>query len=153
MDRLEEIIKEQMTRAWWDLLQEDLTQEPPRMEHLKMILGEIHHTLCSFVPNLTDTHIAIKRDLLDSPPTVELQGKALYWIEKFQSPQWDSYTRKWKKELPEDTVGFLKKYYYHLDRVQKEVKEYREKLRRGEDLFRPPKPPTSLSDINMKTGR
>lgn len=147
MDDLKERIELQMKRAWWDLLEEEINSDPPKWDHLKLVLSEIHHILCSLIPNLPDIHVKIHNDLFNYPPTVELQKKALYWIKKFQAPKWDSYTREWEKQLPENTITFLKEYYMHIDRVQAEVKEYRKNYTNTKQ------PPKDLSEIKMRTGR
>ena len=128
-DELRNRIVLQMKRAWWSLLEEELNSTPPKWDHLKVVLREIYQLLCSLVPHRGDIHEKIHEDLFQTPPSVVLQERALYWIKKFQSPQWDSYVTEWEKRIPEDTIIFLKEYYMHLDRVKQEVDEYREQMR------------------------
>jgi hypothetical protein len=143
MDNLREQVELEMKRAWWDILKEEIYSQPPKFEQLKLILGEIHHILCSLVPHRPDIHEKIYNDFFISEPTEELQYQALKWIKKFQAPLWDSYTSEWEKRIPEDTITFLKEYYMHLDRVHEEVKE----------LMKNNTKPKDLSEIKLKTGR
>ena len=141
-DRLELELK----RAWWTLLDEELKATPPKWDHLKVVLKELHEILCSLVPNRWDIHEKIYEDLLETPPTVVLQERALYWIKRLQSPHWDSYVTEWEKRLPEDTIVFLKEYYIHLDTVKQDVEDYKEKMRSPQTV-------NGIGNIRMRTGR
>uniref|UniRef100_A0A6C0FCT0 Uncharacterized protein n=1 Tax=viral metagenome TaxID=1070528 RepID=A0A6C0FCT0_9ZZZZ len=124
-------IQEQMYKAFFDLLEEDASSE--KLIHITKLLDEIKVILKSFVPSRLDIHSQIDQTITN--PTWDVQEKLVSWIEKFQSPQHDKMTSKWKKELPTNISTFLKQYYQHLEVVNKEVYEARTKLANGENLF------------------
>lgn len=118
---MEQQIKEQFEKAFFDLLDQD---GPNSLEHLRTLLTEITEILCSFVPNRTDIHEKIIEDLKD-PINWDIQCKLLFWIEKFQAPVYDQVTQNWKKKCPEPIGQFLKKYYEHIEKVNRQIQEYK----------------------------
>jgi len=149
---MEAQLKQQMTKAFWDLLEEETSIPRDNYPRTQVLLEEIIHMLCNFVPNRKDIHEKIKTDLVGI--SWELQSKLIGWIEKFQAPIHDKITRGWSKR--NFTISqFLKLYYSHLDVVHKEVSKSRQKLVNGENLFKPDVPETFTSNVpkNIKTGR
>lgn len=126
MEKLEEQIREQYERAFWDLVDRD----PPDVEHIRKLIDEIIDILCNFVPSRTDIHKLI-RDDLSGEVDWSLQEKLIKWSERFQAPIYDQITQKWKKNLPEKLSDFLKKYYEHLEKINKQVWEERKKISQG----------------------
>lgn len=124
MEKLEEQIKETYMKAFWDKLDED----PVDMEHLGKLLEEIVGALCSFVPSRTDIHQMIRQDLLSGEVDWHLQEKLLTWAARFQAPIYDQVTDKWKKRLPEKLSDFLREYYQHLEKINKQVWQERKKI-------------------------
>jgi uncharacterized coiled-coil DUF342 family protein len=120
---MEEQIKEQYEKAFWDLLD----QEPPNMEHIGKILDEIKQILYSFVPRRVDLHHKINNDL-SGEIEWDFQHKLLAWVEKFQAPAYDQFTQSWRKRLPQKLSEFLKKYYEHLKKIRKEIDQYHQKV-------------------------
>ena len=150
---MEKQIRENMQRAFWDLLEEDLKQDPPNTTHLKKLLSEIIGILCSFVPSRSDIH-KLMRDELDGEITWNFQGKLLDWISKFQPPVYDEEINKWKRECPQPISKFLPRYYDHIDRVSKDINKYRQRLESGKPLVDPPDVSGSNGvPDNMKSGR
>ena len=129
MEKLEEQIKEQYQKAFWDLVDRD----PPDLEHIRKLLDEIVNALCGFVPSRADIHAMIRKDL-EGVPDWNLQIKLIKWAERFQAPIYDQVTEKWKKNLPEKLSDFLKKYYEHLEKINKQVWEERKKIAQGPQL-------------------
>jgi len=136
---MEDQIREQYEKAFWDMLDQD----PPDTTHLAKILEEIKQILYSFVPNRVDLHHAINNDM-EGPVEWDFQLKLINWVEKFQAPVYDQMTQGWKKRVPEKLSQFLKKYYEHLKNVQKGIEE-----------FKNPSPTTGRRGVpdNLATGR
>ena len=148
---MENQIKEQMEKAFWDLLEEETSVPRDNYPRAQALLEEIISILCSLVPNRKVTHDLIKKDLCGI--SWDLQRKLLGWIEKFQAPVHDKTTQDLsKKNL---TISeLLKIYYAHLELVHKEVFESRKRLANGENLFQPEKPESMNGvPINIKTGK
>ena len=102
---MEEQIKEQYEKAFWDLLDND----PPNIQHVEKILDEIKQILYSFVPNR------------------EFQTKLMVWAERLQAPIYDQITQSWKRKLPQKLSEFLKNYYEHLSTIRKGIAEHHKK--------------------------
>ena len=110
---------------------------------MEKILEELYTNLCMLVPSRTDIHERMRSDLFGHGEEVvavswDTQRKLVEWVEKFQAPIYDQKTREWKQTFPEPNIElFLGQYYTHLETVFNEVREAREKLSRGENLFVP----------------
>ena len=143
---MEKQIEEQFKKAFFDILNDD---GPESYDYLRKLLNEIVEKLCLFVPSRQDIHQKIREDL-GGEIGWNIQDKLISWIEKFQAPIHDRKTRSWKEEGPKPVGDFLKMYYEHVDLVSKEVKETREALARGENIFNPV---TGEMPTNMKTGK
>tara|TARA_R110002096_G_scaffold249995_2_gene442378 strand:+ start:200 stop:595 length:396 start_codon:yes stop_codon:yes gene_type:complete len=131
---MEEQIKEQYEKAFWDLLDND----PPNIQHVEKILDEIKQILYSFVPNRPDIHHRINDDLSGGVDW-EFQTKLMVWAERLQAPIYDQITQSWKRKLPQKLSEFLKNYYEHLSTIRKGIAEHHKK--------------SSGSGITMRTGR
>jgi hypothetical protein len=128
MEGLEKQIRETYEKAFWDLVDQD----PPDVEHIGKLLEEIIGILCNFVPSRTDIHTMIREDL--ASVDWDLQSKLLKWAERFQAPIYDQVTESWRRKLPEKLSVFLKKYYEHLEKINKQIWEERSKLAKGPQL-------------------
>ena len=128
MEGLEKQVRETYERAFWDLVDKD----PPDVEHIGKLLEEIIGILCNFVPSRTDIHAMIREDL--ASVDWELQTKLLKWAERFQAPIYDQVTESWRRKLPEKLSIFLKKYYEHLEKINKQLWEERRKMTQGPQL-------------------
>ena len=120
---MEDQIKEQMHKAFFDLLDQE-GAESESDTHLRALLNEIIDTLCGFVPSRTDVHEKIKEDLAGEIGW-DLQTKLLGWIEKLQAPIYDQVTSDWKKKCPEPIGHFLKKYYAHMEKVNRQIQDHK----------------------------
>ena len=118
---MEQQIKEQFEKAFFDLLDQDGSESH---DHLRALITEISDTLCGFVPNRADIHEKIREDL-GKEIDWDVQQKLLEWVEKFQAPIYDQVTRDWKRKCPEPIGRFLKKYYEHLEKVSRQINEYK----------------------------
>ena len=129
MEKLEEQIREQYQKAFWDLVDRD----PPDTEHIRKLVDELRDVLCNFVPSRVDIHRLIHKDL-NGEVDWTLQEKLIKWAEMFQAPIYDQVTPQWKKNLPEKLSDFLKKYYEHLEKINKQVWAERKKIADGPQL-------------------
>jgi len=146
-------ISEQMHKAFWDLLEDDLNRDPPVTTHLKKLLGEIIGILCSFVPSRLDIHKLI-RDDLDGEITWNFQVKLLDWVAKFQPPAYDEDVKKWRSVCPQPISKFLPRYYEHIKQISKDINKYRQRIESGKPLVDPPDVSGSNGvPDNMKSGR
>jgi len=137
---MEEQIREQMTRAFWDLVDQD----PPNVEHIGKLLEEIKQRLYGLVPSKPAIHHAINTDLPSDDIQWDLQERLLDWIMRLQAPIHDQNTKQWKRNVPEKLSDFIRKYHEHLDVVYKDIETYKN----------PPKV-TGTNGVpdNLRTGR
>ena len=126
MEKLEAQIREQYQKAFWDLVDQD----PPDTDHIRKLVDELEGVLCAFVPSRVDIHRLIHEDL-GGEIDWSLQTKLIKWAEMFQAPLYDQITQKWKRNLPEKLSEFLKKYYEHLETINKQVWNERKKIADG----------------------
>ena len=129
---MEEQIKNMFQRAFWDKLDADISNN--NLEHTTILVNEIKDTLKSLIPNRTDVHDMIDNDI-SNEISWDTQEKLVSWVEKFQAPVHDKFTRQLKTKLPLKLSEFLKTYYEHITIVHKEVFEYRKKLANNENIF------------------
>ena len=164
MDDLNERVTIQCKKAFFDLLKEDLDQDPPQTERIMILLREIVDGLCKFVPSKKDIHELIKKDILcdeispDTMPQIILH--MINWIEKFQSISDDTITNEWRSRFKQATdysqfiIDFLQEYYIHVEKVYKEVWEARKRLIQGENIIPPEHRSQGKNGVpfNMRTG-
>lgn len=156
LETLEEQIRIQMTKAFWDIIDEDMAKVPPNFRHLQKLVKEIEEILCSFVPQRRDLHEKIKQSLkLGENEQIDwkLATTLTQWVEQFQSPSKDSITKSWKGRNFKSVVEFLKVFYYHLAEVQKEIHDFRTSI-----LNTPNHHNSNINDVSscpthMRTGR
>ena len=166
LDNLNEELKTQCTKAYFDLIEEDLRKEPPVTEHVKSVITDIVTALKRFVPSRTDLHDEIERgiphDTVDATTMHVIVTQLVHWIEQFQPPAYDAVTKQWVQtfqsttDYPAFLSTFLKEYLEHTEKVYKEVWECRVRLTKGEDMV----PPARRKKVegsngvptNMRTG-
>tara|TARA_B110000208_G_scaffold183846_1_gene236982 strand:- start:578 stop:1075 length:498 start_codon:yes stop_codon:yes gene_type:complete len=165
MEELKNQINEQMHKAFFDKLTTDFNSNPPKTDHIKILISELYDKLCKFIPSKKKIHDKIKQDLLihtiglDTMPIIVLS--LIKWIESFQAPYHDKKTNIWKKQLhtcdncTNYLIQFLKEYYQHLEITFKELCDARYRLINGDSLIPPEHRPSinNISDIRMKSGR
>ena len=165
IDNLENTIKIQMRRAFFDKLAKDFNETPPNTNHISKLVSELSDALCKFVPSKTKIHERIKKDLLldnislNTMPNIVMS--LIKWIRMFQAPIHDKKTDLWKKQFTECEnctnflIEFLKEYYNHLELLHKEVYEARKRLANGESAIplEHRNVVNNLADIKFKTGR
>ena len=126
---MEQQIRDAYEKAFWDMVDQD----PPNVEHIRKLIDEIIEILCKFVPSRPDIHQLI-RDDLSGEVTWSIQERLLIWAERFQAPLYDNMTQSWKRKLPQKLSEFLKKYYEHLESINRQIWEERKKIASGPQL-------------------
>ena len=165
-EKIEEQIKTQYTKAFFDMILEDLSQEPSKLDHITSLVKELVDGLCKFIPSRKEAHEKIKEEILlevniNNMPYI-IFG-LINWIEKFQAPAYDKVTRKWREEFKSCTnynefiVKFLREYYEHAEKMYKELWEARKRLLNNENIVPPEHRPVvkgknGIPDV-MKSGR
>tara|TARA_Y100000816_G_C26098826_1_gene581979 strand:+ start:1018 stop:1521 length:504 start_codon:yes stop_codon:yes gene_type:complete len=166
MESIKVRLETQFKKAFFNKVKEDLSKQPPDVEHMKVIIEELVNGLCKFVPNKPEIHQFIKDDILVENIGVETMSliidRLIHWVEQFQAPAHDLVTKSWRdnyknaKNYAEFISLFLEEYYYHTEMVYKETWEARKRLANGESAV-PPEHRISNSGKNgipdnMKTG-
>ena len=126
---MEQQIREAYEKAFWDMVDQD----PPDVEHVRKLIDEVADILCNFVPSRTDIHELIRQDL-GGVVDWHIQEKILIWVKRFQAPIYDQVTDRWKKNLPEKLSEFLKKLYEHLEKINRQVWEERQRIASGPSM-------------------
>ena len=134
---MEEQIREQMHKAFWDKLEEDVNNND--LIHVNILLREILYKMCELIPNRPDIHRNMHDEFVGEI-SWDTRIKLINWIEKLQAPIYDQMTNKWKKEN-ENISQFLKRFYEHVLKIKNEVEKYKNPNSHGNNV------PT-----NMKTG-
>lgn len=119
-----------MMKAFWDLLDEDMREEPPRMNHVSVLLNEIIGILKGFVPNRVDIHTAIDKDF-EGDINWEMQSKLIKWVETFQAPIYDTKTQEFRRKGPRPLSEFLRWYYDHLYTVKRDIQRQKNEMMSG----------------------
>lgn len=117
---MEEQIREQMMKAFWDMVD----QEPPNVEHIGKLLEEIKQRLYGLVPNRIALHHKIHAEFPNDDIRWDLQERLLEWFMRLQAPIHDQKIKQWKKNVPEKLSEFIKKYHEHLDIIYKDIETY-----------------------------
>lgn len=164
---LEESLKTQAKKAFFEGLKKDLQETPPKTDHIREIINELIEALYKFVPSKKTLHEQIKKDIYQETISLETMPLIVYglinWIEKFQCPMDDKVTKKWREEFVKTQdcstciVTFLQEYYEHSEKVYHDVWEARQRLVSGENIIPPEHRPqiegTNGIPRNMKTGK
>ncbi len=160
-------LETQYKKAFFSKIKEDLSKDPPDVEHVTFIIQELVNGLCKFVPNKKLIHKLIKDDITVKNVGIETMPRIIerliHWIEQFQAPVHDYVTKRWRdnyknaKNYAEFIAEFLEEYYKHTELVYKELWEARERLVKGESIVPPENRPVVKGKNgvpeNMKSGR
>jgi len=162
-----ELNKNETRRAVFDIIKQDLTQDPPKTDCIKTIINELIEALCKFVPSKKQIHVQIKKEIYQEDINIETMPVIIYglisWIEKFQCPVDDVITKRWRNDFQNTQdylsfiVSFLEEYYDHSEKVYRQVWEARKRFVSGESVI-PPEHRHKVEGkngipFNMKTGR
>lgn len=158
MENLKIQLETQYKKAFFSKIKEDLSKNPPDVEHITVIINELVTALCKFVPNKPEIHILIKSDIVCETIGEETMPRIIerfiHWIEQFQAPTHDSVTKSWRDNYKNATnyaefiSQFLEEYYNHTEMVYKEVWEARKRISNNESAV----PPEHRVIVNGKNG-
>jgi len=165
MEKLNEQIKEQCHKAFYDIIRSDLEKSPPNTEHLATLINELADNLCKFIPSKKNIHKKIKEDIIQDEININTMSSIILglinWIEKFQAPVYDKVTRKWKDDFKtaqnynDFIIQFLQEYYLHIEKMYKEVFDARKRLINNDSIIPPEHRAKGNNGIPgiIKTGR
>ena len=150
---MEQQIKEQFEKAFFDLLDQDGSNS---LEHLRTLLTEITETLCSFVPNRTDIHKEIHENIdvdliknmiennaFDDKNLYNLAVYIISLIKRFQPAVMDEDVNEWEQgmlqqftekfEYSDFLVTFFRSVFNMLENIGGWANKFLEEY--GEDLY------------------
>jgi predicted transcriptional regulator len=109
---MENEIKETYHKAFYDLLEEQINNEPVNIDWLCKLYSEIREKLCNLIPKKTMLKIEIeevldvdlfkqmiKHKVFDGPELLKLINFVFDCILRLQSPQRDTKTNEMRKEV------------------------------------------------------
>ena len=109
---MENEIKETYHKAFYDLLEEQINNEPVNIDWLCKLYSEIREKLCNLIPKKTILKIEIeevldvdlfkqmiKHKVFDGPELLKLINFVFDCILRLQSPQRDTKTNEMRKEV------------------------------------------------------
>jgi hypothetical protein len=115
-------IKDTLHTAFWDILQTELDETPPKYDKVIMLLTELRDTFCDFVPNRKDVQQEIhenidieliknmvNNDAFDDENLYKLTVYIISLIKRFQPPVMDEKVNEWEKGMLEQ---FKSKFNY-----------------------------------------
>jgi hypothetical protein len=121
--QLQDNIEKNVYNAYWDVIKDKLSQDPPETDVLLDLLKETQLLLCSCVPSRQDLHIKIVQDLdidyldnliknkaIDDKEIIIYIYKIIKWIDEFNSSK-DTYFKEWKETLNKDLEGYGIEYF------------------------------------------
>lgn len=147
---MEKQIEEQMKKAFWDLLNEDLNEVPQKFEHLTILINEIKSKLKNLTPNRRDIHKELD-DVLDASflkhlfieKSIDPQhffNLIIFIINKLKlycAPYMDEDIKEWENDImakmqniivySEFVPYFLKKTYIYIEQIEKDVQNFKDK--------------------------
>lgn len=149
---MEQQIKETFHKAFSDILESNA--EKGDVTYIEKLVDEMIERLCRLVPSRTDIHKKLKDDIKQNID-YSIQLRIINWVEKFQAPTHDKKTKKIKTELPKKISEFVKEFHEHLDMVENEIIEAKQKIHNGENIFNAEKPQSSngITPDNLRSGR
>lgn len=149
----------------FDQLKRDISENPPNLKNITVLLTQFVEGFCKFCPSKTDFNNDI-RDKFPSTITVDdtflIIKELISTIEKFQSPNDDIITKKMLRNVitnynNDSIINFLSEFYDHVEKVYKDVWDCRKRLVNGENII-PEKYRENIYGENnipsrMKTGK
>jgi hypothetical protein len=145
---MEEQIKNQMHKAFWNLLEDDLKSEPQKFDHLMILIDEIKNKLKGFVPSRIDIHkefdeiidISFLKHLFDErsmDPShfFKLIQFIVLKIKCFCAPYMDKDIKEWESELHTKMQSqieyadfipyFFKQTYIFIEIIEKDIAAFK----------------------------
>ncbi len=146
MKKIEEQIKEQMNKAYFDIIDQTVNSETPDYEWLKNLYIEIRDRLCFFIKkeskvykqihNEFDVELfyqMITNDVFDAKSMYSLVECTFKWIENLQAPIRDESTleaknRVFKSESKKMISTFLKEVHICINNIEEDLQSYLSKI-------------------------
>jgi len=149
VERMEKQIREQMNKAFFDLIDEKVNSEKPDYEWITKLYQEIRDRLCGFLNKDSKTrkkimeefdvdlfNQMITNDVFDQESLLKLVNNTFYWIEKLQAPVRDETTNESKKRVlnsisadPTKIISnFLKETHTCIDMIEIDFENYMKKI-------------------------
>ena len=141
-DNIEKQIKEQMNKAYFDLIDNTINSDKPDYEWITRLYIEIKERLCKCVKTDSKTYKLINNefdviffnqlitnDVFDQMSFLNLVYNTFFWIEKLQAPYRDEYTKESKNRVlnsePTKYISsFLKEVHSCLDNLEYDLQLY-----------------------------
>lgn len=135
-------IKEQMKKAFFDLIDENVNSEKPDYEWITNLYSELLNRLASFLKinsrnykllqDEFDVELfrqMITNDVFDQISMLKLVNNTYGWIQKLQAPARDSETDESKNRVlnsdPKNMIStFLKEIHVCIDNIEKDLFEF-----------------------------
>jgi len=146
---IQQQIKENVHRAFWELLHTELNSEPPIYDHLLSIIAELRDTFCKFIPNRPDIHDEIYEnmdvdliknmvlnDAFDDESLYNLSVYIVSLVKRFQPPVMDSAVIEWEQNMLEkfktkfEYSDFLVSFFRSVFIMLEEIVEYSEQAKK-----------------------
>ena len=143
MDKIELQIKEQMNKAFFDLIDETVNSEKPDYVWITKLYVEIRERLCFYIKKDSATYKQIleqfdeklffqmcTNDVFDYIAMGKLINNSFDWIKKLQAPNRDEFLETSKNKVLETTDAtkiistFLKEIHTCLDIYEKDMIEF-----------------------------
>lgn len=139
-------IEQQMKKAFFDLIDENVNSEKPDYDWITNLYSEILNRLASFLKNKPKNYKLlqdefdielfrqmISNDVFDQMSMLKLVNNTYGWIQKLQAPARDSETNESKNRVlnsePTKIIStFLKEIHVCIDNIEKDLIEFYKKI-------------------------
>lgn len=136
---MEKQIEEQMKKAFFDLIDENVNSKNPDYDWVVKLYSEMIDRILSFVKKDGKTYLEIKKsfdidlfkqmienDVFDFNSMLNLINVMFYWLEKLQAPVRDEYSKEAKLRIlssdPTKIISFfLKEVHICIDNIEKDL--------------------------------
>jgi len=141
-DEIENQIKVQMKRAFFNLIDDTVNSEKPDYVWITNLYTELRDRLCCFTRKDSKSYLKIieefdvelfnqmiTNDVFDQNSFFKLVNNTFGWIEKLQAPMRDEFTRESKNRVllsdPKNFIStFLKEIHTCLDNLELDMENY-----------------------------
>jgi len=141
-DEIEKQMKEQMKKAFFDLIDSTVNSEKPDYVWITNLYTELRDRLCSFTKKDSKSYFKIieefdvelfnqmiTNDVFDQNSFLKLVNNTFGWIEKLQAPARDESTKESKNRVlssdPQNFIStFLKEIHNCLDNLEYDMENY-----------------------------
>jgi|688.fasta_scaffold409944_1 hypothetical protein len=141
-DKIEKQIKEQMKKAFFDLIDSTVNSQKPDYVWITNLYTELRDRLCGFTKKDSKSYFKIieefdvelfnqmiTNDVFDQNSFLKLVNNTFGWIEKLQAPARDESTKESKNRVlssdPQNFIStFLKEIHNCLDNLEYDMENY-----------------------------